>query len=128
MTTTTTDRPRFVCGYRGETEYDIGGEKYATRYWASNEGPYGGHYNGDYFAAGILPFVGTVRCLDAKKFGEFPPAHIVALFPGFVAARYPTGADGRIMFHCGAEYCGDKPMVDATDPTFVKFINPTEEN
>lgn len=65
----------FVCGYQGVSEYKVNGQTYDVR---QSESYYGREAS--------LAWVGTVsRNWERDK---FPPAEVVALFPGFVGARW----------------------------------------
>lgn len=80
---TTMTRPitaQFVCSYRGEHTYRIGSESYHIRRAA-----YDGIYVEGYFESGIVP---TVGCVYGGDIQQFPPAEVLALFPGYVAARW----------------------------------------
>ena len=74
---------RFLVSYAGEAEYEIGGRAYSARYHGSTKAS----WNGDYFETGIKPSIGCVRYRDSDRWSEFPPAEVVALFPGFVGQR-----------------------------------------
>lgn len=100
-------KSRFVCSYRGESDHEYKGKRYACRSFAApgdGQTPTSadGHYNGDYFFTGILPTVGTIRNDDASLFHEFPPDDVCAMFPDYVPARW--NAD-----FSGLEYRGEKP-------------------
>jgi hypothetical protein len=76
-----------LLSYAGEAEYDIrlDGRKIgrvSVRYFGNPRIA----YNGDYFKRGIVPQIGTVRW-DCPRWSEFPPAEVVAMFPGFVGCR-----------------------------------------
>jgi hypothetical protein len=79
-------KPRFKVSYRGEAEFWFNGREYCVRIFANDDG----HYNGNYFQSGILPFVGTVR--NRREFFDFPPSEVIEAFaeeyPGIVGARY----------------------------------------
>jgi hypothetical protein len=87
------EQPRFVCGYRGATDYVYKGRKYVVRCFAC-PGPGAtptsedGYYNGDYYRTGILPSVGTVMCDDSEHRHDYPPADVLAYFPNHVGARW----------------------------------------
>lgn len=68
-----------ICSYQGATDYDINNQRYEVRYrpCAMSEGK---RYTES------IPFVGTVTRSHGRQ--EFAPADIVALFPGYVAARW----------------------------------------
>lgn len=83
-------KAEFTCSYAGEVDYNIRDAasgriitKVAARYFANSRMA----YNGDYFETGIKPQVGTVRYYSSDNWREFPPADIVALFPGFIGQR-----------------------------------------
>jgi hypothetical protein len=102
------DKPRFMCGFRGETDWEFKGRKYATRSAACpgdgrTETSADGWYNGDYYFVGILPAVGTIRNDDSKHFHEFPPDEVCALFPDYVPARW-------LPDFSALEYKGEKPQ------------------
>lgn len=86
------ERPKFLVSYRGLVEYEVDGHKYEVRYWGYDDG----HYNTGVWDTHIKPSIGTVRQLSYDTNGNwvrdrvhtFPPAEVVALFPGFVGARY----------------------------------------
>ena len=78
----------FRLSYDGEAEFDIRQDnrivgRVSVRHWGNTRQS----YNGDYFERGILPQVGTVRWTSCNQYLEFPPAEVVALFPGFVGCR-----------------------------------------
>jgi hypothetical protein len=78
----------FHLSYAGEAEYDIRKDgRLLGRVSVRTFGNSRLAYNGDYFQTGILPQVGTVRWDSSSKWHEFPPAEVVALFPGYVGCR-----------------------------------------
>lgn len=87
------DKPRFEVGYNGETEYSWRGNRYCCR---SRE------------ATGLVAecegyryLVGTVYA-TCPGWKEFPPAELMAHFPGYVGARYaPTGETYVVETTCG---------------------------
>ncbi len=129
-------KPEFIVSYRGEVEYAISGRKYNVRYWGYNDGHYNkGVTNGipwDVWTDHIEPSIGTVRndSYDRQgnwlpeSFFEFPPAEIVALFPGMVGARYikPSGyvhGDGQKWV---TEYATPRSPLVVDDDTGGKYI------
>jgi hypothetical protein len=91
--TTTNDKPRWTCSYRGNADYLWRGQKWRVRSHACPGGgatatSADGHYNGDYYFKGILPAVGTVMADDSERFHQFPPAELMAHFPLYVGARW----------------------------------------
>lgn len=74
---------RFKVSYAGEVDYQVGNDGFTARYSA----PIEFSWNGDYFETGIKPVIGCVRYESSSKWHEFPPAEVMALFPGFVALR-----------------------------------------
>ena len=83
-TATKTLTKRFLVSYAGEVEYDIGGTVYKVRYWGNPDGS----WNDGVWEGFIRPSIGTVRHDKCELFHTFPPPEVVALFPGFVGARY----------------------------------------
>jgi hypothetical protein len=85
---------RFVSSYQGSAEYIVEGVPYEVRTFYNPEAP---------FVASVRDFakseVGTVRAKHYPEATTFPPAAVLALFPGYVAARvgedytlrYPEG-------------------------------------
>ena len=73
---------RFVSAYRGSAEYVVDGVSYEVRSFGEPGGPW---------AVGYWPFitseVGTVRAKHWPEFESFPPAAVLAEFPGYVGAR-----------------------------------------
>lgn len=75
---------KFIFGYRGESGFEINGERYLQRSTASDDGCYNtGVYDND-----IKPFVGCVRFEDYPKFHKFPSPEVMAEFPDYVPARF----------------------------------------
>lgn len=74
---------RFISSYQGEAHYEINGKTYHVRTFAD---PKGSH-KADYWPT-VLATVGTVRAGHWPEFTSFPPAEVVAMFPGFIGARY----------------------------------------
>jgi hypothetical protein len=93
--------PRFVSGYRGETDYVWRGKRYSIRFQAID----GGYYNGNYYHEGIEPLVGCLYNRDLPA-TEFPSAEAIAAFqemyPDVVPARWTAGFKG-------IEYQGERP-------------------
>lgn len=73
---------RFIVGYDLECEYEISSRIYRVR-----RGMHESNTSEDYRAA-IRTTVGTVTYRDSRRFHEFPPREIVAMFPGMVGARW----------------------------------------
>ena len=74
-------RKQFISGYQGQFDYEIDGKRYECRSSAFDSGQYmPGIYERE-----ILPLVGTVRKSCSQ---EFPSDAVMALFPGYVAARW----------------------------------------
>ena len=80
---------KFILSYAGEAEYEIQGERYTARYCYNPRMP----YNGDDVHRYTKAQVGTVMHYSSSKFHTFPPREVVALFPGFVGARYTERFD-----------------------------------
>jgi hypothetical protein len=72
---------QFVVSYDLQCEYRIGDRCYRVR-----SGAHEGNTRSEYYWSGVVPMVGTVSCRDNPH--EFPPAEVLALFPGFVGARW----------------------------------------
>jgi hypothetical protein len=123
----------FFLSYAGESEWDIRdngrlvGRVSVREFGNSRMG-----YNGDYFETGILQQVGTVRWYSCSHYDEFPPAEIVALFPGFVGCRlvfHPTTPDLNItdpdyqLPTVEYQYNGPKPVLcpDSNVPEYITF-------
>jgi hypothetical protein len=75
---------RMIASYKGETEYDINGTRYAVRFRAFDD-------DRQTFAPGvfdreIVPHVGTIYRYHERHL--WPDAAIVALFPGYIASRW----------------------------------------
>lgn len=124
----------FYLGYAGETEYDIREDgRLVGRVSSRQFGNPGMAYNGDYFEKGIKPQIGTVRWESSSKWGEFPPADVVALFPGYVGCRlvfHPLTPDltiqdeGYELPEVEFQYDGPPPvLVPSPDvPKYVTFV------
>lgn len=106
---------RFIASYAGEAEYEIDGQRYEVRHFANPEMA----YNTGVYEREILPAVGTVRHKHSPEFSEFPPAAVVAEFPGFVGARWNTQT-------WTLEYDGPAPrlMPDPLVSCYVTFERP----
>lgn len=96
------DKPRFKCGYAGETEYEWRGNRYSVRSQAS----WPERYNGDYFWKGVLPLCGCIRADSLALWHQFPPEELCAFFPEYTPARFR--ADYSV------EYKGPAPIVHET--------------
>ncbi len=81
------------------------GKRYRVRYWANLDPKFG--YNTGVLENEIIPLVGCVISDDSRKWHDFPPAEVVAQFPGFVGARFtrPNGEDKGYR----VEYDGPEP-------------------
>jgi hypothetical protein len=107
--------PRFVCSFAGKSDYQVGGDLYAVRHRAFEPNRV---FCADYWQESVIPGVGTVRrCSGVDR---FPPAEVVALFPGFVGARFNLEA-GRV------EYDGAPPKVARDRLGLVAVASPTFE-
>ncbi len=78
--------PQFYCGFDGETDITWRGQKWAFRHHAPRgvkpecQDEYAAH-------------VGTIRGTYGANRYHFPPAELLAYYPGYVGARYyHTGA------------------------------------
>ena len=124
----------FVVSYAGESEYDIRGDDHRIigRVAVRTFGNRNGAWNGDYFETGILPSIGTVRWESHPQWMEFPPADIVALFPGYVGCKlafHPRTPELTIRDEGyelpDVEYIYDGPapvlMTDPNVPEYVTF-------
>ena len=90
------DKPQFSVSYDGETCYTWRGQQWAVRHHAANT-----QREPD------DRLVGCVYSDSCTNRHEFPPAELMAHFPGYVAAAYiPTGE--KYPF----EYTGGTLMVD----------------
>lgn len=96
----TTLTKRFILSYAGAAEYEIGHKEYSVRYFASKRMP----YNTGVLEEEIIPAVGTVMHNDSEDWHDFPPAEVVALFPGFVGARWAKD-------YSAIEYDGPAPVL-----------------
>ena len=76
-------KPEFISSFQGESDYRINGKRYRVRSSAHN-----GPYNPGVYENEVLPAVGTVIGPDSTV---YPDDAIVALFPGYVAARFIPG-------------------------------------
>jgi hypothetical protein len=101
---------QFVSSYAGESDYLVNGRKYRIRYFAIPTMSYADGV----FAREILPAVGTVRAYDSGGFYQFPPDDVVALFPGFIGARY---AQDWTM-----EYNGPAPIQQVQPWGWIGFV------
>ena len=81
-------RQKFISAYMNENEWEIDGIRYRQLTAASEYAR--GIGNPDVFERETMPRVGTVYMLSVT---DFPPPHVMALFPGYVASRW---VDGRI--------------------------------
>jgi hypothetical protein len=81
----------FVLAYLGAAQYEIAGEHYEVR--ALAEAHCRSIYRAGIVESAVLPLVGTVRSLS--RFTEWPPADVLAQFPGYVGARWNI-AENRI--------------------------------
>ena len=93
---------RFLLSFAGAAEYEIGGRRYEARYFA-NTHPHMA-YNEGVLEHDIIPAVGTVRYESSQHWHEFPPREVVALFPGFVGARWRRD-------YSALEYDGPAPVL-----------------
>lgn len=116
-----TTKPEFKVSYAGEVEYRVDGKLYRVRYFANPRMGYNdGVYDND-----IQSSVGTVRNSwrdGCEYMHQFPPREVVALFPGFVGARYTEDFQ--------TEYDGPRPVLCKHHcvPEYVSFVgNPDAE-
>lgn len=72
---------------------------YAVRFLAQRRGQLG-MISLDSYLNDVLLSVGTVRRVD--RVGEFPPPHVVALFPGYVSAAFDFDTN-RVVYQHGQE-------------------------
>ena len=83
------ERPAFRCGYDGATDYTFRGKTYELR-----------HHAAGFQREPEDRLIGCIFCRTDSH--EFPPAELLAYFPGYVAARYaPTGETYTIGTTCG---------------------------
>ena len=94
----------FVVSFAGEATYKVGRRQYRVRSFAITDPTFG--YNTGVLDDFILPLVGTVIADGSDYWYEFPPPEVVALFPGFVGARWTK--------EWKAEYDGEKPVLCPT--------------
>jgi hypothetical protein len=98
----------FKCGYAGGVDYLVAGRKYHVRYFASTIMAYN---------TGVLEQkvaeVGTVRSDESDRWHDFPPPEVVALFPGFVGARFTRDYQ--------YEYAGEQPEL-IVDPVVTYHV------
>jgi hypothetical protein len=86
---------KFVSAYQGSSHYLVNHVMYTVRTFAL---PRGSHCPNQW--PFVLSEVGTVRAYDWPAAAEFPPAEVLALFPGHVGAR--VNADkGYVLEHDG---------------------------
>jgi len=124
----------FRCGYAGATEYDIRQDgRVIGRVEVRDNGNRDMPWNDGVWESDILPGIGTVRWENSDKWGEFPPAEVVALFPGYVGARlllhprtpHPTLRDEGYKFpRIEWQYNGPKPQLcpHPNVPNYVTFV------
>lgn len=93
---------RFISSYQGSAEYDINGTIYSVRTFALPNSSATEQYKVTERAE-----VGTVRAKHWPNFCTFPPAEVMAEFPGYIAARVNPDAAYRI------EYNGSAPATFA---------------
>jgi len=77
-------KARFLSSYQGESEYSLGGSVWRIRHAAHDDG----HWNDTVYTREVRPLVGCVIAKDSALFHEFPPADVLACFPGFVGAKW----------------------------------------
>ncbi len=107
----------FACGYAGETDYDIrdmATGRIVTKVAVRDGAWINFGWNGDYFETGIKPTIGTVRFYSSTDWHNFPSAEIVALFPGYVGARFTTDY--------AVEYDGPAPVLADPQHGYLAFI------
>ena len=86
---------RFICSYQGEADYDVGDVRYSVRARACT------------FSTATAEMRESERqqvgCVY-RRWGRdgFPPEDVVALFPGYIAARYDQNAR-RYVYRDGEE-------------------------
>jgi hypothetical protein len=78
---TQTLRPQFESSYQGSATYWVAGKQYELRAFARDDG----HWTN---WPETRAQVGTIRFKHYPDFGDFPPAEVCALFPGYTPARY----------------------------------------
>ena len=86
------------CGYRGETEYLLGGESFSVR-WSAHHDPL--TWSPGELEHAIKPAIGTITRSYGKSKG-FPPADVCAAFPGIVPAMWrgiPGQPFGELIYH-----------------------------
>lgn len=89
---------RFVSSYQGEADYDVDGIRFRVRTFALPNSSIR-----DELKQIERDEVGTVRAKDWPSAGEFPPASVMAEFPGYQAARYASDDNYTV------KYNGSKP-------------------
>jgi hypothetical protein len=97
---------RFVCAYRGHMDYEVAGRRYRVQAFAHDDGHWPNFPE-------VAAYVGTVSC-EYPGFGTFPPPEVLALFPGFVAARYNRDTKAIEYHPAPPEVVRDGPEVRAT--------------
>ncbi len=81
----TNDKPRFEVGFQGESEYSWRGRRYRVRSSAADWIPNYWNYTPEEYAAQYVALVGAILGPDMFT---FPPAELVAHFPGYVGAKF----------------------------------------
>jgi len=98
---------QFVSAYQGSAYYIVNHVRYTVRTFASQRGT---HLPNQWDF--ILSEVGTIRALDWPATADFPPAEVLALFPGHVGARVNADKGYTIEYNGSAPNVVRNPQLD----------------